>query len=248
MRIGRSMSVFLVAAGLPLAGAAEVDDSIATYRALYAVEYKGKPLGMSEFAVNYDAARDVYRFESRTTAKGLLKLMTPNPIVESSEFRVEAGTIVPIDFAYEDGSRKGDDNVKIEFDWGKNSAVVTSDDGRRELSVAPGALDRGSLQVALMRDLATTGAPGSYLLADEDSVKPYAYTASGEETVKTGIGELQTLVLVQQRESSTRMTRLYVAKELRYLPVRIEQHRDGELQTAFLLESVNGIEHAQTSR
>lgn len=217
------------------AGAA--DPSIATYRATYQVEYKGKPLGTSEFSVTYDPARDVYRFESRTIAKGMLKLISPNPVIERSEFRVDGGLIQPLEFWYEDGSRKGKDNLHAVFQWDKPIAVIDGEHGRMQLDVPPGVLDRGSLQVALMRDLGRTGQPGVYQLADEDSVKPYAYTVEGEQTTPTGLGELRTLALVQQREGSSRSTRLWMAADHDYVPARIEQRRDGEIQSAFTLGS-----------
>jgi hypothetical protein len=217
------------------------DPSIALYRATYTVEYKGKDLGTSEFTVTYDEARDVYQFSSRTVAKGLLKLVSPNPVVERSDFRLVNGAPQPLAFHYEDGSRKGEDNLDVEFDWERGVAIVTGKGGRRELTLPAGALDRGSLQVALMSDLALRGAPREYQLVDEDSVKPYVYTDNGESTTPTGIGALATRSFVQQREGSSRSTWLWVAPELRFLPVRIEQRRDGEVQTAFTLASVEGL-------
>ena len=57
----------------------------------------------------------------------------------------------------------------------------------------------------------------------------------------TGSGPSTTRVLTQQRAGSSRATWLWVAPELRFLPVRIEQRRDGEVQTAFELISVSGL-------
>ncbi|HZL95772.1 MAG TPA: DUF3108 domain-containing protein, partial [Vicinamibacterales bacterium] len=99
----------------------------------------------------------------------------------------------------------------------------------------------GSLQVALMRDLETTGQPGRYLLTDEDSIRDYEYRDNGTATTTTGFGALATRALMQQREGSSRSTWLWLAPELRFLPARIEQRRDGELYTAFSLLSVSGI-------
>jgi len=239
MRSTTRVGAALLAAAL--AGAAAADGEIATYRALYRVEYRGKPLGTSEFSVGYDARQNTYRFESRTTPKGLLKLVTPNPVVERSDFRVQDGEVQPLEFWYEDGSRKGEDNLHVVFDWEKKIAEVVGENGRIQLPLQAGVLDRGSMQVALMRDLAVNGRPERYLLADGDSLKTYEYTADGEHVIATGIGEVPTLAFVQQRESSSRSTRLWFAATLQYLPVRIEQRKDGEIQTAFTLESVEGL-------
>jgi hypothetical protein len=229
----------VVALAAPVAQSAETD--IATYTATYRVAYKGREAGTAEFSVRYLADRDIYEFSSRVMAKGMLKLARPNPAVERSEFRVAAGAIQPLQFWYEDGSRSGEDNFHIEFDWERRVAMVDSAEARRELALPEAALDRGSLQVALMHDLATTGAARALKLADEDGIVEYEFTDNGTATMPTGSGTVATRVLTQQRTGSSRVTSLWVAPELRFLPVRIEQRRDGEVQTTFELINVDGL-------
>lgn len=225
---------------LPTCAAYGADD-VTTYTATYRVEYKGKEAGTAEFGVRALPEAGVYEFSSRTTVKGLLKLARPNPAVERSQFRVENGAVRPLEFWFEDGSRSGEDNLHIVFDWHRGIATVGTADARREMAVPEGALDRGSLQVALMRDLAATGVPRTYSLADEDSVASYEYADNGTATMTTGIGSLATRIFTQQRAGSSRVTWLWVAPELAFLPVRIEQRRDGEVQTSFTLISVDGL-------
>jgi hypothetical protein len=217
------------------------DPSIATYTAVYLVEYKGKDLGTSEFKVAYDAAADTYEFTSRTLAKGLLKLASPNPVVERSRFRVVDGRIRPLEFWYEDGSRKGEDNSHVEFDWQRRVAIVSGEGARREVALDDRTLDRGSMQVALMRDMAASGKPGDYRLVGEDAAQGYTFTDNGEATTPTGVGTIKTRSLTQQREGSTRSTWLWFAPDYGFLPARIEQRKEGEVQTAFKLDSVTGV-------
>ena len=221
------------------------DPTVATYTATYRAVYKGKEAGTAEFGVRYLADRDLYEFSSRVMAKGLLKLARPNPAVERSQFRVTPDGIQPLEFWYEDGSRSGEDNFHVAFDWDRGIALVSNAGGRREMALQRSALDRGSLQVALMRDLAATGTLRPYRLADEDSVADYEYTDNGTATMQTGVGTLETRIVTQQRAGSSRATWLWVAPELGFLPVRIEQRRDGEVQTAFELQSVSGLEEGR---
>jgi hypothetical protein len=217
------------------------DDGVETYTAVYNVEYKGKDVGTSQFAVRYDAAENTYEFTSRTQAQGLLKLVRPKPAVARRRFKVVGGHIRPLELLFEDGSRKGEDNQHIEFDWQRRVAVVSAEDGRREVALEDRSLDRGSMQVALMRDLATTGKPGTYQLASESSAQPYVYSDKGEATIATGVGMLTTRAFVQQRENSSRATFFWFAPKLHFLPARIEQRRNGEVQTAMTLASVDGL-------
>jgi hypothetical protein len=241
----RYVAALLASLVLPVAALAAEDPAIATYTATYSVEFKGKELGSSEFSVRYLADKELYEFTSRTQAKGMLKLITPNPVIERSHFRVDNGRIVPIEFWYEDGSRKGEDNVHIVFDWSRQIALVSYQSGRREMMLKPGALDRGSLQVALMRDMATAGKPSAYLLADDEAVSDYVYQDNGAATTATGMGQLPTQSLMQHREGSSRSNYLWLAPQLRFLPVRIEQRRDGEVNSAFTLQTVKGLEAAR---
>jgi hypothetical protein len=64
---------------------------------------------------------------------------------------------------------------------------------------------------------------------------------SGTETLATGVGSLETRRYIQHREGSSRSTWLWVAPSLGYLPVRVEQRRNDEVQTSFLLTGVDGI-------
>ena len=229
-------------AGAVLPALVRAEPGIPTYAATYNVEYKGKDLGTSEFSVTYDAKRDIYEFISSTKVKGLLKLVSPNPAVDRSQFKVTGGRIVPLEFWHEDGSRKGEDNSHITFDWERHVALVSNKDGRRELKLQDGTLDRGCIQVALMHDLIVNGKlSGTYLMADDDSVSPYEYADNGETVTPTALGDIPTRAFVQHREKSSRTTTLLMAPSLSYLPARIEQTKDGELQTAFTLESVTGI-------
>ncbi len=233
-----------VAALLPLLGAAahaQDGEVLPAYRAVYEVEYKGRNVGRSEHSLRFDAERGAHVFASHTTVKGLLRLANPNPAIEESAFAVDGASLKPLAYRYEDGSRRGDDNYELAFDWERGVALARAADGEREIALADGVLDRGSLQVQLMLDLEAGRTPGRYRLADEDSVDEYECAASGTEAVRTALGPLDTVVYVQRREGSSRETWLWLAPSLGHLPVRIEQRRDGETRTALVLESVAGL-------
>jgi hypothetical protein len=233
---------WMIAAALAAAAgeARGADAAIETYTATYRVEYKGKEAGVSDWSVR-DLGNGRYEFLARIVPKGMLKLVRPKPTIERSQFQVEGGSLRPLEYWYEDGSRSGEDNWHLVFDWERRVATVSTAEARRELSVPDGALDIGTLKAAVMHDFATKGAPGPYQIADEDSVGAYEYTDGGPATIETGVGPLATQLFVQRRAGSSRSTWLWAAPTLAFLPVRIEQRRGDEVQTAFLLTGVEGL-------
>jgi Protein of unknown function (DUF3108) len=233
----------MVAAALAVAAdeARGADAGVAIYTATYSVEYKGKDAGTAELSVRKLPDSNLYEFSSIVRAKGLLKLARPKPAVERSHFSVDANGIRPVEFWYEDGSRSGEDNLHVVFDWDRGIATFSTAEARRELAVPKGALDRGSLQVARMRDFASPDVPRSYTIVDDDSVAEYEYTDNGNATITTKAGSHATRAFTQQRAGSSRTTSIWVAPDLEFLPVRIEQRRGGEVQTALALVSVNGL-------
>lgn len=228
--------------GLGVAGGAAAQSApvaqIAEYTAAYDVDYKGRNLGTAEFSLQRED--DTFVFESRAEARGLLKLVRPNPLLERSRFKLADGEIRPLTFEFEDGSRGGEENFRAAFDWQSGVVVVEHDSGRAEYELSKGVLDRGSMQVALMRDLARGESVGPYMLVDDDGIDQYHYDRVAEdETLETPAGEYATELYEQRRAGSSRVTRLWVAPALRFLPVRIAQFRDGELHTDFTLKEAD---------
>lgn len=233
--LARSLVALLVCLA---ASAAFAQDSPPTYVGEYSAAYKGREVGMSVFSVqaSTDSARLTYSSETRI--KGFLRLVSPNPVIDRSEFEVDAGRIVPRRFEFQDGSRKGEDNYTIEFDRAAHKAIIDGEDGRKEIDITPGTLDRGSVQVAMMLNLNRGIALDTYDVVDDDSVETYHYRSDGERTVDTGLGPIEVVTYTQTREGSSRYTTIDFAPSLDYIPVRLEQFRNGESQSAFVLQSI----------
>lgn len=247
MRLNRLLICLgLIAAPAMLSAPVAAQSRLNEYTASYDVDYKGRRAARAVFAVSADGPGQ-YRFRSATEARGLYRLASPRPVVESSRFEVTDGNIRPLAFEYEDGSRRGEDNYSIEFDHARGQLRLTAAGQTRDLPLEDGLLDRGSLQVALTLDLAQCRQAGPYRFVDDDGLRSYYYERLEDLPAETGAGRFQTLRLAQRREGSSRSTVLWLAPELDYLPVRIEQSRDGEIETVLLLESIEGIRKRSAS-
>ncbi len=213
--------------------------AIATYEAEYSIEYRGRSAGASQFSVSLNEDDATFRFRSHSKLRGLIaRLAAPRPIIEDSTFRLNGAAIEPLAFSYEDGSRKGEDNYRIGFDW-PATATLELDEAQRAIDLAPGVLDRGTAQVVLMQKAAAGRMPAGMQIIDDDGLERYEVAALEPAVATTEFGEFQTERYSQQRVGSSRQTIFWLAPELDYLPVRIEQIRNGEAQTIFSLTTVS---------
>ena len=92
------------------------------------------------------------------------------------------------------------------------------------------AHDRVSIQYEMMRDLMNGGVSDSYVLYDIDRLKTLNVSLISARDVKVPAGTFTVIGVRHQAEGSSRITTLWCAEELDYLPVIIEQHRKGKLR------------------
>ena len=217
------------------------EEAIKTYHAVYQVELRGKIIGTSEFSVQPGPGENTYRFTSKMVVHGMLRLLQPNPILEHTDFIYEKNRIRPTEFWSQNTNGEGKNDLHIIFNWDQGIATATEGKAVSVVEIQDNVLDRGSMQVAMMRDLSRDVEPGPYMLVDGDSLKTYRYAYEGEATQETPLGMITTREYTQQRDNSTRRTSIWLAPELSYLPVRIEQKRSSKTYTVFALQSVKGL-------
>ena len=159
---------------------------------------------------------------------GLSKMITNGRMSVSSTFRAEAHGVKPV--TYHAVDTIGDDpETHITFDWDTNEASGTVGDEDVLLHLDGIAHDSVSIQYALMYDLLNGGPDSTYVLFDVDKMRVAEVRNVGTKQVKTKAGQYDVVGIQHQKQGSSRVTTLWCARELGYLPVIIEQHRKGKL-------------------
>ena len=92
------------------------------------------------------------------------------------------------------------------------------------------AHDRVSIQYEVMLDLLNDRTDDKYTMFEIDRLRPVTIRVVGERDVKVPAGKFNVIGISHQAEGSKRVTTLWCAEELDYLPVIIEQHRKGKLR------------------
>jgi hypothetical protein len=159
---------------------------------------------------------------------GVSRIITNGRMEVSSEFTTDADGVKPVSF-HEVDTIKDEPEVRLSFDWTTNiaSGTVGEDDVTIELEGI--SHDNVSIQYALMHDLLNGGAQETYILFDVDKMRVAHVRNIGTKTIKTKAGSYEVVGIQHQKEGSSRVTTLWCAPALGYLPVVIEQHRKKKL-------------------
>jgi hypothetical protein len=202
----------------------------------HTAEYKIKisVLG-GRLTTKFTSTGDEFTAESLIEATGLASVIARGEIREQSWFSQTSDGIRPSRYLSSDSLSKGGTDVDLVFDWDEHaiSGVIGGEDFLAEIN---GVLhDRVSLQYALMYDLLKGDYSDEYSLQDAEELKLLSVTALGTKDVKVPFGKFEAVGLQHRAGTSSRVTTLWFAKELDFLPVLIEQHRKGKLQVRAVL-------------
>jgi hypothetical protein len=201
------------------------------------VEWHGMGAGTSTLKLTRKSATE-YTYTSSNTASGFFKLAIPDTITQTSNFSIVDGKVRPGTYVGDDGSSDTDKDVSLTFDWKNNRVTGTAENKPVSEALEPGVQDSLSVQVALMCALAAGQSPQSFQLIDKDKVKEYQYRHEGSATLDTPVGKLETVIYTSQRAGASRLTRLWIAPSLGYLPVRAEQVRKGKRELQLKVRAV----------
>lgn len=92
-----------------------------------------------------------------------------------------------------------------------------------------------------LRELACSGLKANITLnvQEEKEVTQYHFEYKGEETLQLPMGEAQTIFFVRTRKTSTRETSIWFNINQYFLPVKIQQEKDGDTQAVLVAKSID---------
>ncbi len=226
----------------PFGGAQALDSAraaaggaLAPFSVEFAVEWRGVYAGTSALRLERLGA-ERWRYSSRNNARGLARLAFPGEITQVSEFTLN-GAVRPLRFRGEDGSSSTARDIRLDFDWAAGRVRGIAERQPVDLALQPGLQDPLSVQVALMVELAAGHTPAGFWLIDKTLVKQYEYRSEGAARIATAAGEFDTVIWTSRRPGSDRLTRVWYAPSLGYLPVRAERSRGGRTELSMTLKS-----------
>ncbi len=140
------------------------------------------------------------------------------------------------------------------FDWEQMLETGSYHKKNWQLELTPGIQDRLTSIIHLRLDLLLQDQKKNqqkgevpqqdtfqYPVSYKGEIKDDVYQLIGEEKVSTPAGDFETLYVKKIHKSKSRVSFVWLAKELKYLPVRIKQFKDGKEQADMILKSVTKL-------
>lgn len=194
-------------------------------------------LGEAELALTREGAG--YRYVSHTRPIPIIALFYGEDVMEMSRGQIVGGAVRPDRYDYELKGRNGhSDYLVFQHDKGEVEQNFKGKTVRQH--VPPETLDRLSMQLAIMRELATGDREMQFLVADRRRLYAYRFEVTGNERISTPFGEFDTVKVEltgQQRikdstvpdvedldipDEDDRRTIFWCAPALDYIPIRVE--------------------------
>lgn len=215
---------------------------LAPFEAEYRVGNGTMSVGTATFSLQRSSG--LWRYHSEIRVDGLFSLFVDGPLRDTTWLDTRDGKLRPVIYRHENG----DENLRVVFDWPSgNARVAAAEGGTRRIDLEPDSRDQFSAILAVMCALATGERTLTFSGIDDDgNPERLRFEVTGEEQVNVPRGRYDT-VRVQRSHDDGRATITWLAPELGWLPVRVEQREDGELVGRLELTSLKGDAGSTTS-
>jgi hypothetical protein len=224
------------AAVMPQALAADspAGGAVAPFSASYLADWKSINVGTSELKLAQDEQPDHYVYTWVTSARGVFRVLYSSDLTYKSWFSINSGQVRPEKYRGAEGSA----TVSVDFDWDRRVATGQSEGKQVEIKLEPGTQDLASIQVQVMMDLKNGTLPEIFHIVDKDELKDFIYTREANQTIRTALGELDTIVVASSRTGNDRVLRMWFAPALGFIPVQAERTRGGKQEFTMRIRSL----------
>ena len=210
--------------------------SLPSFDATFKIMRGSLRLGTTEVSLTVEENGD-YRYESHTWPSSWISWLLKEDLRELSRGVMDHAGIRPLFYHYQRSGRRTTRTAELTFDWKTSTVVNNVADSTWEMTIPAGTLDKLSTQLGMMRELQDGATEKTFAVADGGKLKQYAFEVIGTETVESPAGRFETVKLNRVGDSKEKLTYIWCAPELHYLPVRIWQRKQDKHEYQSELES-----------
>jgi hypothetical protein len=228
----------VIAASLAPTATGAAEAAVTPFTAEYDVRYGRIPGGTSRTSLAMSGSRWV--LETAATATGLARIVAPGTVRQRAEFEVDGVVPRPLRYLLDDGTKRTDRDVRLEFDWDAGRVRGIAEEVPVDVPMIEDLQDAATMQVLVTARLRAGAEPGTIAMIEKDQVKHYRYTLLRREKVATALGEFDTLVYRSTRDGSSRETITWHAPALGFGVVQAQQLVRGKLGFNTRIRSFRG--------
>ena len=228
----RALLLALSLLAIPAVQAADLQPFTASYTA----DWKQLPMSGS-------AERSLSKGDKGDWVLNFKASMMLASLTETSTFKVENNTLLPLTYTFERGGLGKTKKVNLDFDWATKMVTGTENKDPVKLPLISGMLDKSTYQLALQRDVAAGKKSMSYQVVEGEDVDTYDFRVLGPEKVKTKAGSIDAIKVERVRDptKNKRTTVMWFAPKWDSLLVRLQQvETDGKEYNIMLLDGTVG--------
>lgn len=233
-----TLAALALAAAWPMIAQGADAATLQPYKARYQVHYRGLSGGQIETGLRPGPEAGQWLYETRAFPSLLGRVAVSSQARERSVMQVTPTGVRPLTFDFNDGSDGSAKDVRFAFDWNAQRVKGVAEGVPFEFDVPPGTQDTASVQAAMLVELLAHRKPTSFAILTGRRLREYRYWSEGRATVMTPFGQFETVVWANQRDGSTRVTKVWHAPALGYLPVQAMQYRKGQPEVQMRLLSL----------
>jgi hypothetical protein len=232
----------LAFAGPPVdAAAPPAATTMKPYTARYQVSYRGLSGGQIEASFKPGAGAGQWLYETRAFPNLFGRIAVSPQARERSTMIVTATGVRPLTFDFNDGSSETAKDVRHTFDWSSNRVTGQAEGKPFAFDVTPGTQDTASVQAAMMVERLAGRSPTGFPIITGSKLRDYRYWMEGVQQVVTPFGQVAAEVWASQRAGSDRVSKIWHAPSLGYVPVQAIQYRKGTPQVQMKLVSLERL-------
>jgi len=220
-----------------------LDRPLVPFKARYSVGNNTLVAGRADIELTQIEPSMEWQYSLTTKPTGLFRLTGKGNLQESARFQIvdenNALFIQPKTYTFRQDNKQSR-AIDATFIWSQKQLYFKRGDDNGVINTSANTLDRMTMIVAMMSNL--TAESDTVIMSSFDSgkLKELQLANEGLETIKTALGDVETVrVRRTNLAGSTRETITWFAPSLNYVPVRIEQLKNGDLVARLSISEYN---------
>jgi hypothetical protein len=189
-----------------------------------------------------------YIYETSLTPRGIVTWFKRGSIVETTSLEIEDNVLKPVDYRSTDTIANPTRYTEYLFDTPPGRVTGVYKERKVNEPLRPNGHNRISAHVAVMLAMNTGTKMNAISVFDRDRWRDFEFETFPGQTVKTPLGEFETVEVRYSSDSKNKSWSLHCAEALDYAPVMIVYREDDDIKSRAQLIAYESLAEAPASQ